>query len=133
MKTLIVGRSSHADIVVADGSVARRHMEIVVTRDGRYYVTDCGTETGTWRVVGMQDDKEVWEETRQSFVHPDQPLRLGSFQCTLNSLFAKLSPITVEEGGGSGGYRDEAGKATPRPRGPVARDPRTGEIVRRRL
>jgi len=127
---MIVGRSSHADIVVADGSVARRHMELVITPDGRYFVTDCATESGTWRVVDMVDDKPVWEETRQAFVHPDQALRLGTYDCTLNGLFAKLGPITVEEGGGRG---DGPGKPAPRPRGPVARDPRTGEIVRRRL
>ena len=130
MKTLIVGRSSHADIVVADESVARRHMEVVITQDGRYFITDCATESGTWRVVDMADDKPVWEETRQAFVHPEQALRLGNFHCTLDGLFAKLAPITAEEGGGRGAG---AGKSAPRPRGPVARDPRTGEIVRRRL
>ena len=130
MKTLIVGRSSHADIVVADGSVARRHMEIVITQDGRYFITDCATENGTWRVVDVRNDKPVWEETRQAFVHPEQALRLGSYHCTLNGLFAKLGPIRAEEGGG---HREAAAKPAPRPRGPVARDPRTGEIVRRRL
>jgi hypothetical protein len=130
LKTLIVGRSSHADIVVADESVARRHMEVVVTQDGRYFITDCATESGTWRVVEMAGDKPVWEETRQAFVHPDQALRLGTYHCTLNGLFARLAPITGEEGGIG---RESAGKSAPRPRGPVARDPRTGEIVRRRL
>jgi hypothetical protein len=130
LKTLIVGRSSHADIVVADESVARRHMEVVVTQDGRYFITDCATESGTWRVVEMVGDKPVWEETRQAFVHPDQALRLGTHHCTLNGLFARLAPITGEEGGL---LRESAGKSAPRPRGPVARDPRTGEIVRRRL
>jgi hypothetical protein len=131
LKTLIVGRSSHADIVVADDSVARRHMEIVVTHDGRYYVTDCASGAGTWRAVDMRNDKEVWEETRQAFVHPDQPLRLGTYRCTLSGLFAKLRPITVDERGA--GYHDPGPKPVPRPRGPVARDPRTGEIVRRRV
>jgi len=130
LKTLIVGRSSHADIVVADGSVARRHMEVVITRDGRYFITDCATEGGTWRVVDMRDDKAVWEETRQAFVHPEQALRLGGYHCTLNGLFAKLAPVTVADGGG---HREGAGKPAPGPGGPVARDPRTGEIVRRRL
>jgi len=130
LKTLIVGRSSHADIVVADESVARRHMEVVIAQDGRYFITDCATDGGTWRVVDMADDKPVWEETRQAFVHPDQALRLGTYRCTLNGLFAKLGAVIAEEGGGRG---DGAGKATPRHRGPVARDPRTGEIVRRRL
>ncbi len=134
MKTLIVGRSPHADIVLADDGVARRHLEIVAA-DGRYFIADCGTETGTWRAVGRQSGEEVWEPVRQVFVHPDQPLRLGQYRTSLNELFARIKPIDQTEAGGhdKGLRRAAKSGSPPSLEGPVERDPRTGQIVRRRI
>ena len=47
-KTFVIGRSSFADIVIPDESVAPRHAEVVITADGRYYVTDCASTGGTF-------------------------------------------------------------------------------------
>ncbi len=134
MRTFVIGRSPDADIVLADASVGRQHAELVITDDGRFHLTDCGGGDGTWRAVAMRAGQEVWERTRQSFVTAGQPLRFGSYRVTVQDLLARRAPSRREQGatgpaGGGGG----AGTAEPGLRGPVERDPRTGEIVRRRI
>jgi pSer/pThr/pTyr-binding forkhead associated (FHA) protein len=132
MRTFVIGRSPDADIVLADASVARQHAELVITDDGRFHLTDCGGGDGTWRAVAMRAGQEVWERTRQSFVATGQPLRFGSTRVTVQELLARRSPDTREQAaaGPAGGG---AGATEPGLRGPVERDPRTGEIVRRRI
>ncbi len=112
MRTFVIGRSPDADIVLADASVGHRHAELVITDDGRFHLTDCGGGDGTWRAVALRGGQEVWERTRQSFVAAGQPLRFGSLRVTVQELLARREPSL---------------------RGPVERDPRTGEIVRRRI
>lgn len=132
MRTFVIGRSPAADIVLADASVGRQHAELVITDDGRFHLTDCGGGDGTWRAVAVRDGQEVWERTRQSFVAAGQPLRFGGYRTTVQELLARRQPGPREQGarGTPGGG---AGGAEPGLRGPVERDPRTGEIVRRRI
>ncbi len=128
MRTLLIGRSPSADVVIADASLAPHHAELVITDDGRLYLTDCATDTGTWIQSEGQSTSE-WQPVRQGFVHPNQPLRLGDHQCTADDL-VRRSRGAPAEGASGGGASD--GAARRRVRGPVARDPATGEIVRRR-
>ncbi len=123
MRTLVIGRSPSADVVIADASLAPHHAELVVTDDGRFYVTDCATDAGTW-VRG--EAAAGWQPVRQGFVRPDQPLRLGDHECTVDDLLRRHrgAPADASPGGDGAAHR--------RVRGPVARDPATGEIVRRR-
>ncbi len=134
MKTLVIGRSSFADVVIADTSVAPRHAEIVVADDGRLYLTDCGTSTGTWRQRGSPEgaDAASWTPVRQDFVGADDVLRLGDYRCTVAELMHTAS-------GGAPSRAREAPSAWDRSeghrqklRGRVERDAATGEIVRRR-
>ena len=132
MQTLIIGRSPDADIVLVDESVARQHAELVITDDGRFHLTDCGGDGGTWRSLARRGGEDIWERTRQSFVAPSQPLRFGQHRATVRELLAMRAPAS--EGGaaaasGAGGGRGSPGGLS----GAVERDPRTGEIVRRRI
>ncbi|MDJ0942150.1 MAG: FHA domain-containing protein [Kiloniellales bacterium] len=145
MKTVVVGRSPYADVVLADASVARRHVEVVITDDGRYFVTDCATETGCWRRVSADQGRDHWEKLRQSFVSMEDHLRLGDHHCTLKDLLRDVdlrdSAETGPGGGGAGRGGDAhgggaAGGADRRIeslRGRVERDPVTGEIIPKRL
>jgi hypothetical protein len=134
MRTFVIGRSPAADIVLADASVGRQHAELVITDDGRFHLTDCGGGDGTWRAVALRDGQEVWERTRQSFVAAGQPLRFGGYRTTVQELLARRRPGRPHQGAeGSHGGAGAAGTADPGLRGPVERDPRTGEIVRRRI
>jgi hypothetical protein len=128
LRTLVIGRSPSADVVIADASVAPHHAELVIADDGRLYLTDCATDGGTW-VRSDGGTAAGWQPVRQAFVRPDQPLRLGDHQCTAGDLlrWSRGAPADASAGGGAWD-----GGAQRRVRGPVARDPATGEIVRRR-
>jgi FHA domain len=125
---VVIGRSPSADVVIADASLAPHHAELVVTDDGRVYLTDCATETGTW-IVSDGHGAAGWQPVRQGFVRSDQPLRLGDHQCTAGDLLrsSRGAPADASAGGGA-----PNGMARRRVPGRVVRDPATGEIVRRR-
>jgi FHA domain len=128
LRTLVIGRSPSADVVIADTAVAPHHAELVITDDGRLYLIDCATDGGTW----VRSDGETasgWQPVRQGFVRPDQPLRLGDHQCTAGDLLRWSRGAPADAPAGAGAW-DPAPQR--RMRGPVIRDPVTGEIVRRR-
>jgi hypothetical protein len=127
LRTLVIGRSPSADMVIADVSLAPHHAELVLTDDGRLYLTDCATDNGTWRQSDDHQGTSGWHPVRQAFVAPDEPLRLGDHRCTANDLLRQRGGAPFEAAGS--GWD---GAARSRVRGPVVRDPATGEIVRRR-
>ena len=45
----LAAEAGSADVVIADTSVAPHHAELIVTADGRFHLTDCASESGTWR------------------------------------------------------------------------------------
>ena len=137
LKTYVIGRSDFADVVLIDDSVAPRHAEVVETDDGRFYITDCVTATGTWRRVspvedGGTDERPLREPVRQAFVRGDETLWLGEYLCTLNDLLGTPAEgralLSAQPAGAPGPPADQL----PRPRGRVERDAKTGEIVRKR-
>ncbi len=131
MRTLIIGRSRGADIILTDKSVAPRHAELVLTDDGKCYLTDCASGGGSW----IQVDQE-WAELRQSFVTKEQRIRFGDHECDLPALLATISRrrnvAGVGVGGGEGGEAGTGQAGTAPLTGTVERDPVTGEIVRKR-
>jgi hypothetical protein len=128
LRTLVIGRSPSADVVIADASVAPHHAELVITDDGRLYLTDCATVSGTWRQHDAAEGAARWQPVRQAFVRPEEPLRLGDHRCTAHDLLRRGGASTAALGGASAWD----GPGPTRVRGPVVRDPTTGEIVRRR-
>lgn len=140
-RTYVIGCSSFADIVIPDESVAPRHAEVVITADGRYYLTDCASSSGTWRRIAWQansgTDIDVaadagWELLRQDFVAGDEELRFGDHASNLDRLFA-ASPKRSEAATGATPASDSRPNAdTTRPQGRVERDPLTGQIIRKR-
>jgi hypothetical protein len=111
--------------VIGDPSVAEHHAEVVTVDDGAVFVVDCGTPSRTWRRV-HRGDRSAWKPFRQAFVGSDEVLRLGDHVCLMSDILASLAPRLQARTGDLG----RQGKA--RPRGRLARDPLTGEIVRRR-
>lgn len=137
MRTLVLGRSPFADVVIAEASVAPHHAELTVTDDGRLYLVDCAAAAGTWRQgVNRGKGNERWLPLRQDFVAEDEPLRLGDYRCTAGSLLRAARDATARPGGPAAAMA--AADASPgdggrQPlRGRVERDATTGEIVRRR-
>ncbi len=130
-KTLQIGRGSHADIVIADAGVAALHAELVVTSDGRLYLTDRGDDAGT-HLRAANGEPSDWAPLRQGFVENGQELRFGPFAILVEDLRRRADEATddgpIGQGGGYGGR-----PAQPQIRGAVERDPATGEIVRRKF
>jgi hypothetical protein len=143
VRTLVIGRSPFADVVIAEESVAPHHAELIVTEQGDLHLTDCGSPSGTWRraahdgprTEGTSGPDGGWVRIRQEFVTADEPLRLGDHGCTAGEL---LRAAHLVHGSGNDAAVEpaavwERGEATrPRLRGRVERDAATGEIVRRR-
>lgn len=136
MRSFVIGRSQFADLRLPDASIAAQHAEVVVTEDGRAHVTDTGSRGGTWRRVRDEVGGDTWVPIRQSFVAADEVLRFGDHAVTVGELLRELLPKVRRDGGGGRGAGPSGGDGSARPgplKGPVERDPVTGEIVRRRL
>ena len=125
MKDYRIGRSRKSDIVLNDGSVSRRHAELVKAKDGRLYLIDCASSNRTFvRRQLRVGEKDRWVEIRQEFIRPDEPLRLGNVETTARELLSKLKP---EPPGGQPGKDQnnrggggDGGDSKPRMPGPGA-------------
>ncbi|PAU89533.1 hypothetical protein CK507_01255 [Pseudomonas sp. WN033] len=83
--TFRVGRSLESDLVLDDPGISRKHMEITLTSDQRYFVVDCGTTGGT----RVQRNGE-WKDLSQDFIAPAELLELGDRQYRFAELIARL-------------------------------------------
>lgn len=140
MRTFVIGRSTYADIVLADETVAPRHAELVLSEDGRAFLTDCAMPGGTWRRANGEPGPTGWVPLRQDFVAAETSLRLGAYQCTGADLIrlaqARADSPTANGHGEGGNGRDGGTEQADDDRpagGRVERDPDTGEIIRKRL
>lgn len=68
-------------LVIDHPTVSQRHAELVVL-EGTCYLTDLGSRNGTWRVLPAGQ-----ERIEAGYVEPDEPLRFGEVECTLEQLF----------------------------------------------
>lgn len=125
MRTIVVGRSGHADAALADSGVAPRHLELTETEDGRWYAVavaldPAGAPLVLKKTAAGEDGR--WAPLRQDFVAAEDRLRLGAqAEWTVAGLIA-LAAANAE---GADGRRGDLQS------GRVERDPETGEIVRR--
>lgn len=124
-KTYVIGRSAQADIVFEDVTVSRLHAELVLGRDGTWYLTDRASTGGTYVW-----NEEGWVPVTQSFVRPGDRLMFGDFECSVDDLLRRIPDVGE---GTSGPLEGDVGVGAPlhddRPEGPVRRDPTTGEVV----
>ena len=114
-----IGRSRSNDIRLADPSISRRHAELVVTEDRRYYLTDCTSTHGTH----VKRDSH-WEPVRQVFVDENDQLRFGQYRTNVGCLLATVRRSADWE---QRHAKQEVGHGKP-VSGPVVRNPQTGEV-----
>lgn len=123
-RTLVIGRSTFADIVITDVSAAPYHAELVIAVDGRLHLTDAGTANGTWL-----ETPSGWRRVRQAFVRPGDWIRLGDYACTPAELLRAVGEDHSEPPQAVG---DAPAPRRATLRGRLERDAVTGELVRRR-
>lgn len=84
--TYLIGRRTeggHVDCLVIDNpSVSERHAELVVL-GGSFHLTDLDSHNGTWRV-----DNSGARRLASGYVEPDERLRFGVVECSLEELFS---------------------------------------------
>ncbi len=86
-----IGRGITCEIIVDHKSVSRLHAELSVAEDGRYYLTDCNSRAGPFKM-----DNGEWVRVRQSFVEPTQPLKLGEQELTAEEALERRSTKTSQ-------------------------------------
>lgn len=84
-KTYSIGRGSDADIQIDGQSVSRRHLELTLTDDGRYYLIDANSTGGTRIQKGGN-----WEPIKQGFVNENDTLMLGKETVQVQQLVKNL-------------------------------------------
>ncbi len=84
-KTYSVGRGSDADIQISGQSVSRHHIELTATNDGRYYLIDANSSTGT-----QIQKSGNWESIKQGFVTANDNLLLGKEGIQVQQLISKM-------------------------------------------
>lgn len=100
-KRIVIGRGSDSDLVVSDGSVSRRHAELISSGPEHFLIADCGSSRGTFVLRDGQ-----WTAVIQEELGPDQPFRLGDVQFTprvLMPFFSGGGGVLGEHGGLGGG------------------------------
>lgn len=126
----MVGREPECDVVLRDGSVSRRHAEVVRLPDGRLHVTDRATVNGTF----ILRDGE-WRAVRQTFAGPADRIRFGDHELTggrLEALCPRDGPRPDAAGAPPGGSPPgAAGQDAPDSRRELMSDPETGELRER--
>lgn len=83
--TFRIGRSPNSDLHIDHPEVSRRQVEITVTLDGRYYLVDCGSSSGTF-----QHDGKDWVRLTQGYVEPETQLAFGQQRFRLRELLKRL-------------------------------------------
>lgn len=85
--TYLIGRSRRRAgatgcFVIANPTVSERHAELIVL-DGSCHLSDLDSRNGTWR-VSTDGDRRI----RAGYVRPDERLRFGVVECSLEELFS---------------------------------------------
>ncbi len=152
IRVFLIGRHQDCDLKLDDSSVSRCHAEVVLTADGRYFITDRNSTGGTFVHRGSVSDSDSasdsgWRPVRQAFIDPADRLRLGTCELPASRL-ESLRILNAGGGGGSiAGVAGVAGTAgvvgtaataeaispvpddAPDPAKGLMRDPETGEII----
>ncbi len=132
IKVFLIGRHQDCDLKLDDSSVSRCHAEVVLTADGRYFITDRNSTGGTFVHRGSDSDSDSgWRPVRQAFIDPADRLRLGTYELPAS----RLESLRIPNAGGGGsiaGTAEAIGSIpddAPDPAKGLMRDPETGEII----
>ena len=126
IKTFLIGRNHDCDLTLDDPGVSRRHAEVVLTADGRYYLTDRNSTRGTF-----VRHKSNWHRIRQEFVDSTARIRFGGYEIAVSRLEC-LRAVSVH--GEHESAHENAARSNRKldaidPAKELQRNPETGEII----
>lgn len=81
MRLIRIGRGDFNDRRFEDGTVSRRHAELVVLTDGRLYLSDCNSTAGTQVEINGE-----WQSIRQSFIDASSRVKFGDVVVSASQL-----------------------------------------------
>ena len=85
IKTYTIGRGPKNNLQLDYDSISRLHLEMSVSLENEYFVTDCNSTNGTYLY-----DQDQWRKIRQSFVRIESKIRLGRHQTNIRELLDNL-------------------------------------------
>lgn len=91
--TYLVGRLNrefHCDIALPanERSVSRKHLELTVVEDGRFYLVHLHPRNTTHAFLNG-----AWRQITQDYVNADTLLLVGNYETTAGRLFAMRNPF----------------------------------------
>ena len=91
--TYLVGRLNRdvpCDIALPanERSVSRKHLELTLVADGRFYVVHLQPRNTTQAFLNG-----AWRQITQDYVDADTPLLLGTYETTARRLLAMRNPV----------------------------------------
>jgi hypothetical protein len=125
--TFSIGSDSRCDITLERASVAGRHAELVIAKNGKIHLTDRDTGAGTYRQNG-----EDWIAVQQAYVTAGEPIRFGDYHTTVSVLLNIIAPNGIGplfSGSGQGQGGNAFDPRSSLPTGRVRRSIETGEII----
>jgi predicted component of type VI protein secretion system len=129
--TFLVGRSKECDVVLADPTVSRQHVQFVVKSANDLMLVDCDSKFGTFVQSGND-----WRRITTTRVQPDDRIRLGQYETTIKAIMAVVAPRLPPQAPGAASpkpqHKPQQERSAPSSRTVVERDPETGEIVTRK-
>jgi len=84
-QTLIIGRSSDADISIDHDSVSRQHAEVTLVSTGQYYLID---RASSWGSFVFRNNE--WQELKQGYVNTDEYVAFGKYREVLGKLMGNV-------------------------------------------
>ncbi len=92
VQVFVIGRASPSyvpDLALpaSEDTVGRRHAELKEGGNGSYFLTDTGSANGTFVFAGGK-----WKRIQQATVERNTPIRLGTYETTVEKLLAGNRP-----------------------------------------
>lgn len=130
--SFLVGRSKECDVVLADPTVSRQHVQFIVNAANDLMLVDCDSKFGTFVRSGHD-----WRRITTARVQADDRIRLGQYETTIKAIMAvvavKLRAAEPPAPPPEPPAPAKKPEATPPPgRTVIERNPETGEIVTRK-
>jgi pSer/pThr/pTyr-binding forkhead associated (FHA) protein len=115
MKSYLIGRDLHCDVVIADPTIGRQHCELISDSDTHFILVDRDSMNGTFLWKG-----EEWSRIKTVRVARGDKVRLGLYETSIEQLMRSLA-----QSKSSALLESRTGPSV------VERNPETGEIISR--